>query len=452
MSTRRTPADLAKFVMNYLRHRKMTVPSLKTLTSLFETLYAASLKTEESHPTYCYIVYLDPTHQDEIRSEDRAFDHWSCVELATRIPLTPSSLVKVAKASDPRTSSFAVYHDSMGELFIWGLVDQGNRYHEYVNFNTVQRPDRPGLFQASILGIGHLVAYREYERIAELNIDTLVTESHDILRYGPIRQLLQPAIDEYLAQVKTAIGIEKYGDGSQWAPRLSEMWTASICRILLRIRGFRHGGALLITPNLNDGLNVKYQLAYNRLNNALIHWGNKWIEKRVATDLIEDALEGGDAEEIPTDLFLDDALAGFSVEESTLEMDGTIWFISLLSRVDGLVLLTRNLEARGFGVEILTEELPRRIVTATTATATPRSRKPVDYQHFGTRHRSMMRYCFAVPGSIGFVVSQDGDVRAMTRIDRDLVIWDSIRLQLDKFGQPNLSFGKPAGNRTSTDD
>jgi hypothetical protein len=45
----------------------------------------------------------------------------------------------------------------------------------------------------------------------------------------------------------------------------------------------------------------------------------------------------------------------------------------------------------------------------------------------------MMRYCYAVPGSVGFVISQDGEIRAMTRVGDDLVFWDSIRLQFDQF-------------------
>jgi hypothetical protein len=48
--------------------------------------------------------------------------------------------------------------------------------------------------------------------------------------------------------------------------------------------------------------------------------------------------------------------------------------------------------------------------------------------HFGTRHRSMMRHCAAYPDSVGFVVSQDGDVRAISRVGEQIVLWDNIRL------------------------
>jgi hypothetical protein len=42
----------------------------------------------------------------------------------------------------------------------------------------------------------------------------------------------------------------------------------------------------------------------------------------------------------------------------------------------------------------------------------------------------MMRYCYDKPGSLGLVVSQDGDIRAMTRIEDMLVLWENIDVQL----------------------
>jgi hypothetical protein len=38
----------------------------------------------------------------------------------------------------------------------------------------------------------------------------------------------------------------------------------------------------------------------------------------------------------------------------------------------------------------------------------------------------MMRYCAQTPGSVGFVISQDGDVRAITLVKGRLVMWESI--------------------------
>jgi hypothetical protein len=130
---------------------------------------------------------------------------------------------------------------------------------------------------------------------------------------------------------------------------------------------------------------------------------------------------------------VDEWIAGNDLEEIRNELGGAIWFISLLTRVDGLVLLNQNLEVQGFGVEITVGEEPSEIYAAGDAWASEWLLRKVDYQHYGTRHRSMMRYCAKFPGSVGFVISQDGDVRVMTKVDERLVVWENIQLQLPKF-------------------
>ncbi|HIJ87623.1 MAG TPA: hypothetical protein HPP97_08050 [Desulfuromonadales bacterium] len=114
--------------------------------------------------------------------------------------------------------------------------------------------------------------------------------------------------------------------------------------------------------------------------------------------------------------------------ESEKEVEAAIWFVALLTRIDGLVLLNRELEVIGFGVEITTAKEPLSVRKALTATAAKKARKTFNYRYFGTRHRSMMRYCDANPDSVGFVVSQDDDVRAITRVDGDVCMWENFRL------------------------
>jgi hypothetical protein len=40
----------------------------------------------------------------------------------------------------------------------------------------------------------------------------------------------------------------------------------------------------------------------------------------------------------------------------------------------------------------------------------------------------MMRYCAQEPGSLGFVISEDGEVRAFTSVNSRLVMWENIKL------------------------
>jgi hypothetical protein len=80
----------------------------------------------------------------------------------------------------------------------------------------------------------------------------------------------------------------------------------------------------------------------------------------------------------------------------------------------------------GFGVEIRSKTNVEAIYLADDAEA--RSLARIDAKSYGTRHRSMMRYCSAHPSSVGFVVSQDGDVRAITKVGERLVVWDQLQL------------------------
>jgi hypothetical protein len=417
---------------------------LEILVELFESMYFASLKTEESKPVLFHVAYVDPNRPDPKPPKPARHDRWSCVRLSPPIALNSANFVKVAPASHPRTSSFAVYHDPDGRLSVWGLIDQGNSYHDYVNFDSESGPERPGLFQASITGIGHLVAYIGYEKVAELKLNKLVRTAIDVFKSGKIRDTLEVGIQFHLETLRAGWPEEFPADSSDWQPLMADTWLSALRRLLLRVQSIRHGGAFLITPNQTDkGLLVKHRIDYNRLRTALQRHAVATAEEMIANQIIGDEYMEKNAEDMPVSLHLDEVIAGYDLEETRNELGGSIWFISLLTRVDGLVLLNQNLDVRGFGVEITEAEEPSEIYAAVDAWASDYFLKKLDYQQYGTRHRSMMRYCAKSPGSVGFVISQDGDVRVMTKVDNRLMVWENIQLQLPKF----ISRTKPRRRR-----
>jgi len=429
-----SPKDLALAVHSELLNRRTSPPALEILTELFESMYFASLKTEESKPVLFHVAYVDPQKPDPKPPKTTVHDRWRCVRLSPPIALNSTNLLKIAPASDPRTSSFAVHHDPDGRLTVWGLIDQGNSYHDYVNFDSESGPERPGLFQASITGIGHLVAYIGYEKIAELKINKLVRTAIDVFQSGKIRDVLETAIQSLLQSLQVGWPDEFPPDSADWKQYVTETWLSALRRILLRVQGIRHGGAFLMTPDQTDqGLLVKHKIAYDRLRTALQRHSVATAQRMIASEIIGDEYMEKDVEDMPIALHVDEWIAGYDLEEIRTELGGVIWFISLLTRVDGLVLLNQNLEVQGFGVEITVREEPREIYAAGDAWASDSLLKRVDYQLYGTRHRSMMRYCDKFPGSVGLVISQDGDVRVMTKVHGRLVVWENIQLQLPKF-------------------
>jgi len=433
-----SPRDLAQVVCEELRRREVAAPAHDVLTLLFETMYFTSLRTEEGSSLSCHVIWMDPGESDPQHPERLAGDRWTFIPLAEAIPLTVRSLAKLSRASDPRTSSFVVHGHPGQSLCLYGFVDQGNQFYEFINDHTDRTPERPGIFQASIEGVGHLVVHLGYEIIAELRMNELAETPLDVLSSGPVFQKLRPYVLRHIIEVMGCVGTEAFDVDDDWPANLANTWIASLCRLLLRCQNYRHGGAILISPNRTEaGLNEKYVVSYDRLPRALIRRGTHEILASAAVRTIRSDYLGHDQEsrggKIPSDLYLDETINGVCVREAANAVDGAIWFVSLLSRVDGLVLLDPTLRVTAFGVEITIADDPGEVYMAADAEGTPEKLIPLDYRHFGTRHRSMIRYCATFPDSLGFVISQDGDVRAVTSVDGRVIVWDNIALRLDAF-------------------
>jgi hypothetical protein len=159
-------------------------------------------------------------------------------------------------------------------------------------------------------------------------------------------------------------------------------------------------------------LNINYRLRYDRLLLALgglVSYQTRSAEETAARDA-RSVYRG--------------------LDEHRNEVLGAIRFIASLASVDGVVLLDRSLSVRGFGVELRVDSPLCRVFLAADAEGSADRLREAELTHFGTRHRAMMRYCYETQGALGFVVSQDGEIQAMTRMGRRLVMWENIDVQL----------------------
>jgi hypothetical protein len=400
------------------------------LDSIFEVMFGASLQREEREPIVFHVVYLDPQKPDPNPPPLIRENRWIFAPFAMSLSMSIPNLVKLAKATDPRTSSLVVYPDDAGELRVWGLVDQGIGHFEYQRYEDTEGAwPRPGLFHASVLGVGHIEVQAGMETLAALKGTDLLKKPIDALRAGPLREAIAPGLNALAGRTRR-IALRKCGQyTSEDAEEAISTWLGTLCRLLLRIKNHGHGGAILLTMAASRSnprhLNVKYRLDYRRVENSLF---NRCVTEAVGyvygqrlMDLLDE-----ESDSIPAIAYSDDLVLTSERDDARDSLDGGLWFISLLSRVDGLVLMDPHLRVAAFGVEITVDQPPNAVAIALDNDASTTT--AADYNHFGTRHRSMMRYCYRVPGSVGFVVSQDGDVRAMTRRDETLLFWENIQL------------------------
>ncbi len=427
----RYPQHLAKLVAKRLDNSQVSVPSGEVLLKLFETLYFASLKTDEARPCRCTVNYFGPAEVADFDTAPDATSGWIVIPFHHRIPLSVRSLVKLADAADPTVSSVAVCSDENDDLFIWAMVDQEIRYGEYVSLNATNDPQRAGSFQATITGVGAVSAYKDFTLLGSLEQDNLIEDYHDVLWDGPVYERLRENLEATLREENIASnGDATMAHAAQVKEELLIRWQNAICRILFNIQQYGHGGGLLIAPECPvPDANVKYKIKYDRLPSALLRLAQNYIVKRQTGEFVSSNCPT-DVDMMPRDVH-DDAIQSHRLlDEGKNELLGCIRFIASLSRVDGFVLLDKSLIVHGFGVEARADPGLTHVDVAGDASASGGHFRRIPLSQFGTRHRAMLRYCSEHEGALGFVISQDGDIRATMKHRGKLVLWENINVQL----------------------
>jgi hypothetical protein len=220
-------------------------------------------------------------------------------------------------------------------------------------------------------------------------------------------------------------------------------WMGSISRILLNIRRYLHGGAILILPNPSPAdLAVKYPIHYASLDMALLENAVCFFADSYCCEQIQQAAmkEQPDSEtvRVPSRPHYIHQLLEELNKKSLAEIAGCVGFIAALSCIDGLIVLDGDLVVHSFGTIITVEDKIDDFFIAGDSLATPSLLRKQDPKVYGPRHQSMMRFCSKYPDSLGYVISEDGYIRAMTKIDGHLVMWENIQPEAQTMHQ-----GKP---------
>ena len=403
------------------------VPEISVLEGLFDCLFYVSMCKEESDLVKVTVTLIDPSNPDPHPPGMPVAERWSCVSFEQPIPMTTKSLAKLSKAADPSSTTLAVYYNNDG-LYIWGMIDQAMHYQNFLNYESDTDSEQPGLFQVSVNEIGTLNVLFDYELLATLKQDVLVQRYLDVLTIGPISKMLKSnadflktALRDYLSKVHPE---EAYSD---WENFLDNLWIQTFSRLLLKIQNYQHGGAILIAQDSID-LDIKYKIHYERLTLAMIAHAKASVDNYVLENKIAGNLENG-KRSVSKDLYLSESGSFYLKKGTADEISGAISFIASQTCVDGVVLFDKSLVANGFGAVLRAKRMPKKIYISGTATATPKSLSIADPKHYGTRHRSMIAYCWNHPSALGLVISQDGEIRAFSKIDDKLIMWENIKIQ-----------------------
>ncbi len=426
--TGQTPHDLAVYVYGRITNVHLR-PTIEILDQLFHTLFLTSMRREEGTPITCSISYVNPKNPDPAPPPTIRDPRWTVALLAKPINYTAANLSKLALAADPASSCLVVYPNRKKELQIWGLIDQQGGFQSMLSYEAEGGWSPPGALHVQILGPGHLVVMNKLTLLAELNGDHLVEDSVNVFMNPAIQRKFRRGFDRHIQGVVAKVKDAGYGLQSNMLSYAYDRWITTIQRILLRARTFGHGGAFLFTDvPTTSRLNVKYDLVYDRLpkilDNVALHSA---IEKKSSDRIIKQLISCSDS--INTKHYLDNTVANGDFKDACDALSGAIAYVASLSRVDGLVLLDYDLIVRGFGCEITAKgSTESQVYRAIHSSPTRGKQSRLDIQRFGTRHRSMVRYCTEDKSSIGFVISHDGPVRAISCSSSRIYFWDNVEL------------------------
>jgi len=380
------------------------LPSARHLQVFLETLYLASMETDEARSlqfTACATPKsMDVLHDDRDNYieawpfyEDRQFNVQEIRRLSTATHLDSSAIWVRFPINENEPLSI---HGLVNFGSSWAYARKGYQYH----YDQI-----PHAFILRAEGPGRLVAYQGRSRVAALFGGEVVRPEgvsvFDLTGAFPVfseaRDLLRPDV------VPPQYEIAREWHEFEWIAVIN-----TILSIVNTIQQNGHGGALIVVSqmcDLHDLLRMKYELSQdtNDLRQRFVHFLNL---RHKYGDMVWPPQFKRGAPEVPEETV---RLMATEIQEAQRRLTETCMFVGNLAGTDGAIVLGTDLKVRGFGAEILLDKAKRSKVSV-VKDSLKRTKEEGDSESFGMRHRSAMRLCGATAGLAVFVVSQDGGV------------------------------------------
>jgi len=391
-------------------------PTERQLLELCDLLYAASLLKEEGRPVRARVVIAPP---GVFAASDGPPDGIHAIRFATPPALTANEVKRLSPAASFYHSIIGVWPEKNRGFRVWGILNTGPRW-----MNQVAGGRKPigAMITHPIIHVrdpGWLLFYQEYRLLAEWRGREFHGPRMDVFQSRLLsdrfvdlrRQLVQELKDDCLP---CSLSLEAYAD-------LAHLIALQfVRRVINLVRTSGHGGSMILIPFGEEGrhaaekwIDCKYLLEED---GAGLRFHHLWqaILRRVG-----ELTPAGATVEQAWDIFRHSNDAELDqLEESFFELAR---LLSDLMMVDGALIVDHKLSLIGFGGEIRVDRNVLYVVQAHDLDGGSVSRWNV--QSDGTRHRAVYRLCSVEPETIGFVISQDSQVRMIANVYDSVTFW-----------------------------
>ena len=420
------------------RAARFPFPSDESLLYMLEVLYHSSFLTEESRRIALRVTYLPPNLSKE--EQETVLNHQGTVtRLLEPRPASPAELLRLAPAVNPfQTMILLGDRTEVGlveepPLAAWGLLHLGSEWWEYVSGRSTGAECPPHSLTVTTFAPGELVVSSGGSVLLRLREGSVIDSSTIETSEGAIGDFLKPAADALYTETCARLKRSRFhpDDSPNEHPR--NLYYATLSNILLRTRERQHGGSFVIVPDelnisdprLADRIAIKYSV------DAPLVWEDL-LGESVSTSEFYDLLFPEDVPTTRRRLVTKrraDPEALYRAGQRLKNLQGKIHdferFSASLSGVDGAVVMTKRLKILGFGGEI-TATSPTLSYARLAADAGGTKGRSIPITSFGTRHRSVCRFCSSFENAVCFVVSQDAQVKGVKRVGPHLVMWNDL--------------------------
>lgn len=366
------------------------LPPVPVIRDFVDEAFLATLRDEEGRPIRFAAALLSGAQlADELRHSPGSY-----VALGEPFDYSAEALAKVAPALDPKLASFVVVQEPNEGLKCRGawlhrpFLDRFREIPVAIAGSPSNRLDYLSLVSR---GRGSLLVSRGNSLIGALRAREFVpatpTPFSSRSLGGHLMRLLQVQDDTGYWHVASA-ALELL---------LSEA----------ALRG--HGSTIAILPRTPGAIAAPYNSRYALLEPPPLETTLRQcvVPRTHPPDVDANGLMAGE-------------LMRLAYREFAYE---TLARIAQMATVDGAVVMDSAFSVLAFGAKLTAEAVNVGVVTGPDGLGQAAG-EPFEIARYGTRHSSALYFAAAVPGSVVFVVSQDGPVRAFRRLDDTTVeVW-----------------------------
>jgi hypothetical protein len=377
------------------------IPALEMLSTTIDALFRASLHVEEGKPVTTSIAFVTPADFGAIELPKRR-ESPLAIRFGPPLSLSTTCIGKIGLLANGKTAILLADPDSPTTP-IWGMAlasGASSLLTETAAGTNETRHFLPDCLTITVRGVGTLEIARGGSNIARLENGAVRPSQPSPIDVDGLRL---PLLHMIGIQSPTQGAFGANGDVWKW-----HLVRDSIQHLLSEISENGGGASVIFVPA------HQVMRASTLIATPWAFSGSFELEElsRAAHNFRERASA--------RPFSIESQMAHLFSLRTKQVLRERIETLARLAGIDGGLLLTPSLDPIAFGAKLRAEPWQGAMVAGATAFGTL---EQLDFQKLGTRHGSARDFVGACPGTVAFVASTDGPVRALTRTGDDVICY-----------------------------